>query len=95
MSSLGQTVYQQWGNSLRFGRVTDEEIREDKWTYLMVDWIDNEHYEKIITQMLSFRNDGYDPDTEWYRRDKVFNLNIEDTVASLYKLETFNNERNI
>jgi len=81
---IGNTVWKKFGNSnLRIGKV----IEEDKcgnWTYVRVDWIDDDAFEMDRKRVIELR--GYDKYSDWYRCDAVHSFDKEEILNKINKL---------
>ena len=72
MSHIGKPVMHKWDRdcSVRFGRIVDQ-MRKNKWTYVKVDWKDDDIYEEQRNYVLKLRNVQLDESTNWYRIDHI------------------------
>jgi hypothetical protein len=66
---IGKTVWSTFGDSqIRFGTVIAQDVCDD-WTYLMINWVDDEAFEMDRQRLIDLR--GTDCRSDWYRIDKV------------------------
>jgi hypothetical protein len=80
---IDKYVWSKFGESLRFGKIIDEETW-DNWCWVRVDWIDDKAFNKDRKLILSLR--GNDEYSDWYRIDKLTFFNKEELLNKINKL---------
>jgi len=80
---IDKYVWSKFGESLRFGKIIDEETW-DNWCWVRVDWIDDKAFNKDRKLILSLR--GNDEYSNWYRIDKLAFFNKEELLNKINKL---------
>lgn len=80
----GKTVWAKFGdNAIRFGKVQETKSCGD-WSYVRVDWVDDEAFEMDRQRVINLR--GYDKYSDWYRIDKISFFDKEELVSKINKL---------
>ena len=86
MDMIGKAVYNIYGNTIRYGLVESEEMREG-WKYCKVNWVDDKEYEDSIEHLQKMRNDGKDYTRYMYRVDKLKLINVDRQIKKLRMLQ--------
>lgn len=84
---VGDYVKQEYSGILRLGKVKEVIKGEgnDKWSYVKVDWVDDEKYESSIAWKEEVRKESYHQDL--WRVDNVQRIDINKTIQTLLKLQ--------
>jgi len=85
MMKIGDYVRQEYSGILRFGKVKEIVEGIDQWSYIRVDWVDDEKYEQAMTWKEKIRKEPYRQDL--WRIDNVKHLDIDKTIQTLIKLQ--------
>ena len=81
---IGDYVKQEYSGILRFGKVKEVVKGSDQWSYVKVDWVDDEKYESSIVWKEKVRKESYHQDL--WRIDNVQRIDINKTIQTLLKL---------
>ena len=83
---IGDYVKQEYSGILRLGKVKEviEGTDGDAWSYVKVDWVDDEKYETSIAWKEKVRKESYHQDL--WRVDNVQRIDINKTTQTLLKL---------
>ena len=85
---VGKAVWQKWGGILRWG-IIKESVREGKWKYYNIDWVDDEAYigaQEDRTRLLGESGKGYQI-YQPVRCDHVCLADLETISTSVKKLQ--------
>ncbi len=81
---IGKTVWTTFGNhSIRFGTVVEEGVC-DAWTYVRVNWVDDDVFEMDRQRVIEMR--GSDRYSDWYRIDKLSVFDKNELIKTVSKL---------
>lgn len=83
---IGDCVFQLYGGMHRYGSVKEinRDMNGDGWTWLKIDWIDDEEYERAMKWKAELRNKKPDEFIlEYYRCDDVHRINVDRTLNIL------------
>ena len=81
---IGKTVWTIFGDhNIRFGTVVAEDVC-DAWTYVQVNWVDDESFEQDRERVFKMR--GYDKYSDWYRIDRLSVFDKNDLIKTVNKL---------
>lgn len=81
---IGKTVWTTFGNhSIRFGTVVEEDVC-DAWTYVRVNWVDDDVFEMDRQRVIEMR--GSDRYSDWYRIDKLSVFDKSELIKTVSKL---------
>ncbi len=81
---IGKTVWTTFGNNvIRFGTVIEQDVC-DVWTYVKVNWVDDDAHDMDRQRVLEMR--GYDKYNDWYRIDKVSIFDKSELIKTVNKL---------
>ena len=83
---VGEYVRQEYCGILRLGKVKEVIKGEgiDQWSYIKVDWVDDEQYESSVAWKEKVRKESYHQDL--WRVDNVQRIDINKTIQTLLKL---------
>lgn len=81
-SIIGRPVRKIWGSMVRYGVVKAARIAEDSWTYLDINWIDDQKFETAQKTLLEQRPAETLTSSE-YRIDSVQFFDVEETMRAL------------
>ena len=81
---IGDYVRQEYSGILRFGKVKEVVEGSDQWSYIKVDWVDDEKYESSLAWKEEIRKESYYKDL--WRIDNVQRIDINKTIQTLLKL---------
>jgi|TARA_R110002153_G_scaffold149813_3_gene301394 hypothetical protein len=83
---IGDYVKQEYSGILRLGKVKEviEGTDGDTWSYVKVDWVDDEKYESSMAWKEEVRKESYYQDL--WRVDNVQRIDINKTIQTLLKL---------
>ena len=84
---VGDFVRNEHHGLQRYGKIKKvlKNPKGDNWTYFVVDFIDDERYQKVVQHIKNTSNRDYEP--EFYRADQVHSLDISQTIQTLLKLQ--------
>jgi len=84
---VGDFVTNNWHGIIRYGKVKKvlNNPKGDDWTYFIVDFVDDERYQKAAKHIKNTSNRDYEP--EYYRADQISSLNANQTIQTLLKLQ--------
>jgi hypothetical protein len=80
---INRSVWATFGRTLRFGSVLEQK-EEDGWTFLRVDWKDDNGFQMDRQRIINLS--GADRYSDWYRVDKINFFNKEDLLNTINKL---------
>jgi len=80
---IGKPVMMPFGNTFRYGVVTNTKV-EDGWTFVRCRWVDDEAFEQDINLVCRLRN--LEREEEWNRVDKIRFISIGEQISKLSKL---------
>ena len=80
---VGDFVTNNWHGIIRYGKVKKvlSNPKGDNWTYFIVNWVDDEQYQKAAKHINEMSNREYEP--EYYRADQIRSFNISKTLKTL------------
>ena len=81
---INKSVWATFGNTLRLGTVLEEK-KENGWTFVKVDWKDDENFDYDKRRLEKLRNltNHY---SDWYRVDKINFFDKEKMINTISKL---------
>jgi hypothetical protein len=84
---VGDFVTNNWHGIIRYGKVKKvlNNPKGDNWTYFIVNWIDDEQYQKAAKHINKISNRKYEP--EYYRADQIRSFNVSKALKTLKKLQ--------
>ena len=84
---VGDFVRNEHHGLQRYGKIKKvlKNPKGDDWTYFIVDFVDDERYQKAVAHIKSMSNREYEP--EYYRADQISSLNVNQTIQTLLKLQ--------
>ena len=84
---VGDFVTNNWHGIIRYGKVKKvlSNPKGDNWTYFIVNWVDDEQYQKAAKHINEMSNREYEP--EYYRADQIRSFNVSKTLKTLKKLQ--------
>ena len=84
---VGDFVRNEHHGLQRYGKVKKvlKNPKGDNWTYFIVDFVDDEKYQKSVEHIKSTSNREYEP--EYYRADQIHSLDVNQTIQTLLKLQ--------
>lgn len=80
---IGKAVMMPFGNSFRYGVVTNTKV-EDGWTFVRCRWVEDEAFEQDVNLVCRLRN--LEREEEWNRVDKIRFISIGEQISKLSKL---------
>jgi hypothetical protein len=81
---IGKTVWTIFGNhSIRFGTVVEEGVK-GAWTYVRVNWVDDDAFEMDRQRVVQMR--GSDRYSDWYRIDRISVFDKTELIKTVNKL---------
>ena len=81
--TIGRPVMMPFGNSFRYGVVTNTKVEND-WTFVRCRWVEDEAFEHDVNLVCRLRN--LDREEEWNRIDKIRFISIGEQISKLSKL---------
>jgi len=88
---VGRPVMNTWQGMLRYGIVRSEELRDNKWKYCAVEWVNDEAYVESMDHLNKMRND--DDHTRYiYRVDELIFIDLDMQLKSLRALNKLKKE---
>jgi len=83
---IGQKVWTTYGDlSLLFGTVREEKT-EGGWKYVKVDWINDETRQKYNNWKADLRNEGLNPEYDWFKWSSIRKLDVDSMISDLQKV---------
>ena len=84
---VGDFVTNNWHGIIRYGKVKKvlNNPKGDNWTYFIVDFVDDERYQKAVEHIRRTSKRDYEP--EFYRADQIHSLDVDQTIQTLLKLQ--------
>ena len=80
---IGKAVMMPFGNSFRYGVVTNTKVEND-WTFVRCRWVEDEAFEHDVNLVCRLRN--LEREEEWNRVDKIRFISIGEQISKLSKL---------
>ena len=68
---IGNLVWKPVHGILRFGTIMDKKSRSDGWAYYLIEWHNDDKYERAKKEGLGCKNLIRDSEDDWYRCDSV------------------------
>ena len=84
---VGDFVRNEHHGLQRYGKVKKvlKNPKGDNWTYFIVDFVDDERYQKAVEHIRKTSKRDYEP--EFYRADQIHSLDVDQTIQTLLKLQ--------
>ena len=84
---VGDFVRNEHHGLQRYGKVKKvlKNPKGDNWSYFIVDFVDDERYQKAVEHIKSTSNREYEP--EYYRADQIHSIDVGQTIQTLIKLK--------
>ena len=84
---VGDFVRNEHHGLQRYGKIKKvlKNPKGDDWTYFIVDFVDDERYQKAVAHIKNMSSREYEP--EYYRADQISSLNVNQTIQTLLKLQ--------
>ena len=84
---VGDFVRNEHHGLQRYGKIKKvlKNPKGDNWTYFIVDFVDDEKYQKAAKHINNIANRKYEP--EYYRADQISSLDVNQTIQTLLKLQ--------
>ena len=90
---VGDAVYQDYQNILRFGVVQEVNHKEDSWSYAKIKWFGDTEYEQAMSCLVELRGGLYeDYALNEYRVDKIKVIDIPRLKRALSNILEFQQE---
>ena len=84
---VGDFVTNIWHGATRYGKIKQvlKNLKGDNWSYFLIDWFDDERYQKTVEHIKKTSGREYEP--EYYRADQIHSLDVNKTIQTLLKLQ--------
>ena len=84
---VGDFVRNEHHGLQRYGKIKKvlKNPKGDNWTYFIVDFVDDERYQKAVAHIKNTSNRDYEP--EHYRADQITSIDVSQTIQALTKLK--------
>ena len=88
---VGKPVMSDWHGITRYGIVRSEEVRDNKWKYCTVEWVNDDSYREAMKHLNEMRND-HDHTRYVYRVDELTFIDVDMKLKSLRALKKLTKE---
>jgi len=84
---VGDFVSNEHHGLQRYGKIKKvlKNPKGDDWSYFIVDFVDDERYQKAVEHIKNTSNREYEP--EYYRADQITSIDVSQTIQTLTKLK--------
>ena len=88
---VGKPVMSSWQGIIRYGIIRSEEVRDNKWKYCTVEWVNDDSYREAMDHLNKMRNDN-DHTRYVYRVDELTFIDVDMKLKSLRALKKLTKE---